>query len=89
MSDWQPGDLALCIDGSDHPNLGASPVKSGSIHTVEGVIETRSGIGLFLVGVSVPSITGACRASRFVKITPGTEIKGREVEKHRPVKVDA
>lgn len=95
MADWQPGDLALCIADGRRTN-------KGRVYTVHAVAydSDRCGCGhylpygyapaLWLAGVGqVDSETGCepwARAIRFVKITPGSEITGKEAEKRRPVK---
>jgi hypothetical protein len=94
VSDWQPGDLALCVKGgqlvpavirTDYP-------AAGRVYTVAAV-----GLGFFLTGkqlalwLSSDAPVNTCgervwTASRFVKVTPGADIKGIEVERRVPVK---
>lgn len=59
MSDWQVGDLALCIRG------GAS-IKAGEVHAVVSVWDT----GLSLADKVSIARRGSYKKSRFVKVTP-------------------
>jgi len=91
MSNWQPGDLALCIkqgpweavydDGEVEPSEGPAP---GSINVVKGLVYTRGDLCLHLDGwlENDGSFSGFI-ASRFRKVTPGSEPEGAEVERRR------
>lgn len=100
MSDWQPGDLALCVRGGDldpeyaWPTVDRFP-EAGRVYLVHGVVmENFSTVG-HSMGLILPDAPPNVRgnhvwcAGRFVKVTPGAEIEGKEVEAKRPVEVDA
>lgn len=59
MSDWQVGDLALCVAG------GVS-IKAGEVHAVITVWDT----GLSLADKVSVAWRGSYKKSRFVKVTP-------------------
>lgn len=94
---WQVGDLALCIDDSPGFRDLPSPCIKGRIYQVEGVYVSPSyaidagKVGLFLVGVKVPSKSGAINASRFRKIKPDAEPCEEEftvlIKRMKPAKV--
>lgn len=76
MSDWQAGDLALCVNGREiDPVYYPALPKPGRIYTVE-----RAGMTLMVPGetlvlwlVDGPANVGGERvwaATRFVKVTP-------------------
>lgn len=71
MADWQPGDMALCVnDGLGFATGQPVPLKRGSTYIVSSVRPHSSGrIGLFLVGKEAHWPSGF-DDSRFVKITP-------------------
>ena len=82
MSDWQVGDLALCIKlgpwvsrryGFERPNQSARP-QPGRIYTVEAV-EVVDGL-TFLILEGITTTDGGLRstfnAARFRKIPPHT-----------------
>lgn len=98
MTDWQPGDLALCVKGGRivsspllRPPLPEYP-NTGKIYTVDGVsvdkfIQVPGESVLALHFTDAP--TNRCgkrvwAAERFVKVTPGADIKGVEVERKAP-----
>lgn len=70
MSDWQKGDLALCIEyRSTHPEL-----KAGSVWSVTGVFVSHLGrTGLHLAGVKPRYGRNGFLASKFIKVTPEPE----------------
>jgi hypothetical protein len=73
MSDWQVGDLALCIHLSDiHPFWRArTRFREGEVYRVDGLVNGRFG-ELYLV-IGAPDIfaaTGYPNAGRFRKIRP-------------------
>lgn len=59
MSDWQIGDLALCV-------VGGPSIAAGEVHTVATVFDT----GLSLTGKISTSWRGSYKKSRFIKVTP-------------------
>ena len=73
MSDWQKGDLALCVKT---PNCVSALVRAGGLYTVSkvsGFRDVLGEIGLAFEGMSLPHINGHdpyCAASRFRKVTP-------------------
>ena len=82
MSDWQIGDLALCVSARPNPYSGdANPCKAGQVYTVARVLITTSGtVGLGLVGITFPNCNlNAEVASRFRKILP---------DKHEPCEAE-
>lgn len=98
MTDWQPGDLALCVMGGDlNPGVKVMPEgfpQAGRIYLVEsvGVFRFFSGMKAGLGLVDGPKNIDGTRewgARRFVKVTPGHKIKGVEVEKRLSAKVSA
>jgi len=95
VSDWQAGDLALCVRGGVKTRTGAiycvKYVKLPREKTFEGGvwwINNCGDIELRFTGMTdVPGIWAGAR--RFVKITPGHKIEGSEVDQKQPWKVDA
>ena len=79
MSDWQAGDLALCVNDQDAPLL-----RKGRIYTVRIVGSIGDATGLALIETEKVKPTGGFYASRFVKITPGHKITGSEVDQKEP-----
>ena len=75
IPEWQPGDLALCVNDRDNPryHMGRvkQPLRSGRIYTVTGLHVAEAGyrdagtLGLFLEG-----FPHCAKASRFRKVTP-------------------
>lgn len=73
--DWKPGDLALCVDDSDHPDdvqTGWNAIK-GAIYTVSAVEIWPCGTYLHLAEDPVPYDDSAWDAIRFRKIHPLTD----------------
>jgi hypothetical protein len=72
MDDWQPGDLALCIDDRAAEHL----LRAGRIYTVLAVVadpgydkaERFAYFSLIIKGIREHG--GACNPHRFVKVTP-------------------
>ncbi|SCY69530.1 hypothetical protein SAMN05660666_02519 [Novosphingobium aromaticivorans] len=92
---WQPGDLALCVSGRG-PNepraeaiAGHKIPKRGGIYTVESFLYWDIYPALVLVGHHSRHGSRGWDAGCFVKVTPGTEIKGAEKDNRLPVKVIA
>lgn len=67
MSDWQIGDLALCVE--DGPSVWgqAVPAVRGRIYTVMAIVV--DGQGLTFLEIPHPNAEGY-RKERFVKVTP-------------------
>lgn len=97
MSDWQPGDLALCVQGGVRDPTAAKPEGwpvAGKIYTVShaALYQFKRGLflGLFLVdGPKNASGKSIWNAGRFRKITPGADIEGIEEPRRIPVKEKA
>lgn len=78
MSDWQVGDLAVCVDARRNPDVPNDIIlDAGRVYCVEGYraepLPNRlygKASGLFLKGIKSRSITGAFAAQRFRKIRP-------------------
>jgi len=75
MSDWQVGDLAVCVDDGPRYFEQNVIVKKDAVYRVTGLAATKDGEGtLFLEGVIgwLPGERGpvAYRVSRFRKIRP-------------------
>lgn len=83
MSDWQPGDLALCVQSGKE-------TRKGCIYTVIRVTGPGEMAGEYMnyenfdlldfSEFGLGDMNGA-DARRFVKVTPGADIKGIEAEK--------
>lgn len=71
MSDWQVGDIAVCVDASSSRKLveGAAYVVE-SIGVAEPWWRDAGELGLWLVGTPSDSSSGGFRADRFRKVTP-------------------
>jgi hypothetical protein len=75
MSDWEPGDLALCVRDGSAP---ADVTKAGGVYTVERFWTHSNGEAVLdFVGIQNGAPVGAVgfwghRASRFRKIRPHT-----------------
>jgi hypothetical protein len=77
MSDWEVGDLAVCVDDRPNPVWGPSGLTMSAVYRVTGVIFNpapsslygREDWGLFLAGIDSGTEDGFC-GSRFRKITP-------------------
>jgi len=80
MTDWQKGDLALCVDDGLKPWLNGEQIlnlnriKKGRVYTVAGLgrVGTCSGLTLFIEGVPATYEHRGMgwTASRFRKVTP-------------------
>jgi hypothetical protein len=81
MSDWQPGDLALCVKVSPWRGARHGKVQSGQdllprpgrIYRVEGVNRDAGRTYLYLEGferVSADGLRWQFRACCFIKVTP-------------------
>ena len=85
MTDWQPGDLALCVQSHDDEDYQVDWNPSvGGCYTVAAYIPCCDGLELEEDPDKFNPLA-TWDAPRFIKITPGAEITGREVEKHIPV----
>lgn len=94
MSGWHVGDLALCIkqddwrqvcaDGISWPTEGPRP---GSVHVVVKVCPAPVTGVTNLFFSEFPDFTDGAgySASRFRKVTPGTDIEGVEERRRIPV----
>jgi hypothetical protein len=83
-TDWQPGDLALCIKVGPWTNPETKtpinrPIKGGQFCTVEGLFPDsvyRTGFGLILKEDPRRAVNGNrvnYASDRFVKVTPEAE----------------
>ena len=94
MGDWQPGDLVLCVRGgeiacphSDGIHTGDDFPNSGVIDAVDSVGFDEMDDGTHCGCIALFFKSGrAGVASRFVKITPGTEPEGIEEPRRVPPK---
>ena len=89
--DWAVGDLALCVRLTHPfwPGQVSKRLTLGRMYFVEGVGRPVKRLGgeraLILKGCS-PKIQGrGWPSTMFVKITPGADIHGKEVEKRHPI----
>lgn len=83
---WKVGDIALCTHSGGWLNarkltFGIGP-DSGFIGTVNS-ISSKEVAGFAYLGLGFAEFTGHFAASCFVKITPGPEPKGSEIERER------
>ena len=92
MSDWQKGDLALCVNANDIFGVGYCKLELGQVYTVTG-IDLRdadfSGLGLYVAEVTAVETAfhyDSFWAGRFRKIRPSA-IKHIEALKDIPVPV--
>jgi hypothetical protein len=93
MSDWAPGDLALCIKSG----RGDNTTRAGRIYTVQRVWwqPAARDIALDFVGIENGANWAATvdfwghNPDRFRKITPGTEIEGFEEARRVPTREPA
>lgn len=76
MSDWQVGDLAVCVDDRFNPAYGETLLARGRTYTVVEVtyctisnVLWHAGTGLVLAGVPCSGLHGFA-AERFRKIRP-------------------
>ena len=77
MSDWQVGDLALCVDDAPCPTFGPAPLRAGATYHVVGVVPANIGrcgscpacCGLYLDEVDCAALHGFA-GHRFRKIRP-------------------
>jgi hypothetical protein len=72
MSDWQVGDLAVCVDDCPCP-VTKRPVRgihAGKSYTVAGFIQFKEKTFLRLAGVEAVSQSGGFFPHRFRKIRP-------------------
>ena len=75
MSDWQPGDLALCVKAGRLGSGMGHNLEVGKVYTVRcvSIIQYNGLLGLLLEGVPVrrhDPAYGYKRACRFIKVTP-------------------
>jgi hypothetical protein len=80
MSDWAPGDLALCIKGGTLTVAGCVYTVSEVVIPGKRYINPESGRGirwaelcLRFTEIATSPYATACAAKRFVKVTPLTE----------------
>lgn len=92
MSDWQKGDLALCIKQGpwldNNGNLHTDGPRSGEVCRVIAVLTLDGELGLALCEHPF-DLFGCFTARRFRKITPGAKIEGIEEPRRLPVKARA
>jgi len=92
MGDWVPGDLALCVRGGPITGGDAAPVAGRKYQVISTRImlwtDCTTSLGLILAGAPLNK-TGIpiWWHERFVKITPGHQIEGSEVDQRNPWKV--
>lgn len=74
MSDWQVGDLAVCVNAGS----AGSALEDGRIYTVSGIfsqsgpswLRSHAPYGLYLAEAVAPSSSGSFDPERFRKIRP-------------------
>lgn len=90
MSDWQVGDLALCVDGDPHPTatrLHPEYPVEGRTYRVVGIAPPRcytNGdccIGLVIEGLRSGNPDNCFHPYRFVKIRPDEPKEADELER--------
>lgn len=93
MAKWAPGDIALCIKGGKISSITFNPPngfpRAGAVYTVSSVgrLDFADGETEALWFVDAPPNTNRERvwgSHRFVKVTPGRDIDGVEVERKVP-----
>jgi hypothetical protein len=68
MTDWQVGDLAVCVDDGPCPYYGRDPqIVKGGVYTVADVLPNN---GLLLEGIQSQSSSGGYAMKMFRKIRP-------------------
>ena len=78
MSDWQVGDLAVCVDASPNKEFGdVSDLVLGRTYTVTRVL--LGGLGIWVREADHTDYL-AFRAARFRKIRPDTTEAGEKCE---------
>ena len=81
MSGWQVGDMALCVRKVGPAATLRTGIRQGGVYAVEAVVLASDGrLGLRFGGVRHHSRLRAAPAYGFVKITPGHQIEGSEVD---------
>jgi len=97
MTNWKPGDLALCVKGGSiiagGGAFGRTPT-AGAVYTVEwaAMMRFKTGTLLGIRFVDAPRNVDGARewaALRFIKITPGADITGIEEPRRVPIKEEA
>lgn len=75
MSDWQPGDLAECVDVGLSPEGFTAPcLELGRVYTVYGVgIDPLGQFGLYLDELESDGFNGGVLAWRFRKVPPSKD----------------
>jgi hypothetical protein len=85
MTDWQAGDLALCVRKlEDADSRGKVFLVLQVVPVPGGWLEGEDGPGLILRGVDHTQWCGSWHGN-FRRITPDCEIEGIEVERRVPV----
>jgi hypothetical protein len=73
VSDWQPGDLALCVRNSDQKLGTTKLVMPGRIYTVTGIyVSGKCGSLALVLAEAKPSKNPGFHAFLFRKIRPHT-----------------
>lgn len=77
MSDWQVGDLALCVRTSSlmsggYTSIGGNLLRQGAIYTVTAMSANENSglLDLTLAEVRSGTATGGFNSLRFRKVTP-------------------
>jgi hypothetical protein len=84
MADWQIGDLALYIKESGEVTTVWNPIF-GHVYTIDYVYPGGEFVELAEDPEKFDPV-GSWASDRFVRITPGADIEGIEVERKAPVK---
>lgn len=98
MSNWEPGDLALCVKTGKLSHLSPNGVRCthggglvpprGSVRTVVRIEQARTDRGtVFSCGcLNLVFADGSLGAAlRFTKVTPGTDVQAFEEPRRVPV----
>ena len=84
MSDWQAGDIALCVGAIKRRHLNGCVFTVKSTWVGPHEVTSEPTLGLRFVDLPLPHNLGAWCAHHFVKITPGHKITGSEVDQKEP-----
>lgn len=94
MSDWQPGDLALCVNAARNPFSEHDQLRRGAIYTVTAVIHIwGDSPALILAEARHDPRDRGWESLRFRKICPHTpdaeDIETIRLLNGKPVRVEA
>lgn len=78
MTDWQVGDLALCVSAKYRKELIGKIGRVSKVVAGRNVETGEPALGLIVDGFPEPPHKNGWLASSFRKITPGADIEGVE-----------